>query len=246
MMNDLMNFIPPDMAFYATPPHECSYFSERRAVTLFADPHTPMSSRLYGVLAPLGFRRSGEYVYRPRCPHCSACQPARIPVRDFRLNRSQRRTWKENRDLEITRCRAEYDEEQYRLYREYIHTRHPEGGMDVDSVEQYLAFLTSSWSETDFVEFRSADRLLGVAVVDRFERGLSAVYTFFDPTERKRGLGTYAVLWQMEEARRLGLDYVYLGYYIAESPKMAYKHNYRPLEILVDGEWKPMENPASP
>ncbi|SCZ59173.1 arginyltransferase [Thiohalomonas denitrificans] len=240
-MNDLMHFIPPDMAFYATPPHECSYFPERRAITLFADPHVPMSNQLYGVLAPLGFRRSGEYVYRPRCSHCDACQPARIPVADARLNRSQRRTWKSNQDLRVTRRPAGYHEEHYRLYRDYIHARHTEGGMDVDSVEQYMAFLTSSWANTDFVEFRSLDRLLAIAVVDQFDAGLSAVYTFFDPREHKRGLGTFAVLWQIEEARRIGLDYVYLGYYIAESPKMAYKRNYRPLEILVNGDWKPIE-----
>lgn len=238
MMNDLMNIIPPDMAFYATPPHDCSYLPNRRAVTLFADPRTPITNRLYGALAPLGFRRSGEYVYRPRCPRCEACQPARIPAADFVPNRSQRRNWKRNRDLTVTIRPGEYNEEQYLLYRRYIHSRHKEGGMDVDSVEQYLAFLTSSWSDTDFVEFRKDDRLLAVAVVDRFSTGLSAVYTFFEPEAQQRGLGTYAVLWQMEEARRRQYEHVYLGYYIEQSPKMAYKKRYRPLEVFVDGQWQ--------
>ncbi len=241
-MTDRLKVIPLDLAFYATPPHECSYLPERRAVTLFADPKITMTNGVYSALADVGFRRSGEYVYRPRCPHCDACQPARIPVERFRPSRSQSRIAQRNADLDFILRAPGYVEEHYQLYRRYIRNRHANGGMDVDSREQYVAFLTSSWSETSFVEFRHGPDLLGVAVIDRMEDGLSAVYTFFDPDQPKRGLGVQAVLWQVEEARRLDLPYVYLGYYIAESPKMAYKRAYRPLEVLSEGRWHDLDS----
>lgn len=245
-MTESLKVIPLDMAFYATPPHECSYLPERRAVTLFADPKTPMSQRVYSALAEVGFRRSGEYVYRPRCPNCDACLPARIPVERFRPDRSQRRVAKANHDLSIVEREPGFDDAQYRLYRKYMGTRHAEGGMDVESREQYLAFLTSSWCDSRFVEFHVGDALAAVAVVDVMSDGLSAVYTFFDPDLPRRGLGIQAVLWQIGEARRRGLPYVYLGYYIAESPKMNYKYRYRPLEVYRDGQWRDLTEAEFP
>lgn len=231
------NILPADLVFYASPPHECSYLPEREATTLFADPHAPLTPALYSLLAGMGFRRSGNYVYRPRCPDCNACLPVRIPVREFSPARSQRRNWAQNKDLAVSVLPAEYQEEHYALYRKYIHSRHAEGGMDVDAPERYLEFLGSRWADTRFVEFRLQGRLLMVAVIDLMSDGLSAVYTFFDPDESRRGLGTYAILWQVEEARWRQLPYVYLGYLIDESPKMAYKRRYRPLEYYQQGGW---------
>lgn len=236
-MSGFLDLIPPDLAFYATPPHECSYLAERRAVTLFTDPKSSMSPEVYSALAEVGFRRSGEYVYRPRCPRCEACIPARIPVAEFRADRSQRRIARNNADLTVRPLPAEYREEHFLLYRRYIRSRHADSGMDVDSVEQYLAFLTSTWSDTRFVEFRAGGQLLAVAVVDRMSQGLSAVYTFYDP-DSTRGLGVNAVLWELEEARRQGLPYLFLGYLIDESPKMAYKRRYHPLELFQRGHWQ--------
>lgn len=233
------NVLPADLVFYASPPHECSYLPEREAVTLFADPYADMNPRLYGALAEVGFRRSGNYVYRPRCADCEACRPARIPVDRFLPDRSQRRTWKRNRHLSVSVLPAEFHEEHYALYRRYIASRHPEGGMDVDDPTRYMEFLDSRWMDTRFVEFRDNDRLLVVAVIDLMHDGLSAVYTFFDPEETRRGLGTYAILWQLEEARRRRQPYVYLGYWIAESPKMSYKTRFQPLELYDRGEWQP-------
>lgn len=230
--------LPADLVFYASPPHECSYLPEREAITLFADPHSPMTPALYSVLAELGFRRSGNYVYRPRCATCDACRPARIPVADFAPDRSQRRAWQRNRDLAVSVLPAEYHEEHYQLYRKYIHSRHADGGMDVDDPARYLEFLGSRWMDTRFVEFRDQGRLLMVAVIDLMSDGLSAVYTFFDPDEASRSLGTYAVMWQVEEARWRRLPYVYLGYWIEESPRMAYKKRYRPLEVYRSGGWQ--------
>lgn len=226
------------LAFYATPAHECSYLPERRAVTLFADPHTPMSNALYSDLARYGFRRSGAYVYRPRCQGCDACLAVRIPVAEFRPDRSQRRIWERNRDLELTVREGTFEEEHFALYRRYTHARHPGGGMDSDSPSQYRQFLLSNWADTRFVEFRKDGRLLAVAVVDCLFDALSAVYTFFEPDERSRGLGVLAVLWQIGEARRLGLPWVYLGYLIEECPKMSYKVRYRPLEAFIKGSWQ--------
>lgn len=224
--------------FFVTPPHDCSYLSNRKAVTLFVDPKASMSTRVYSRLTDHGFRRSGEYVYRPDCPSCNACIPARIDAAAFTPRRIQRRIWKRNADLQVTRLAAGYHEEHFALYRQYIRSRHPGGGMDEASPEKYCSFLCSSWCDTYFYEFRLDDRLLGVSVVDHLSQGLSAVYTFFDIAEDHRSLGVYAVLWQVEEARRFGLPWVYLGYWIKECPKMSYKDQYRPLEIFENGEWR--------
>jgi arginine-tRNA-protein transferase len=226
------------LAFYASTPHECDYLPGRSAQTLFADPRAHMTTRLYSRLAEYGFRRSGGMIYRPACPGCAACVPVRIPVADFRPRRSQRRNLQRNRDLRVRATPAGFDAQQYALYRRYIGERHPGGGMDEADEERYLEFLTSPWAATTFHEFRAGDRLLSVAVVDRMETGLSAVYTFFDPDEGRRGPGVFAVLWLIGEARRLGLPYLYLGYWIGDCRKMAYKSQYRPLEGLRDGEWR--------
>jgi arginine-tRNA-protein transferase len=185
-----------------------------------------------------GFRRSGEYVYRPHCVGCNACIPARVPVAQFKPRRVQRRTWKQNADVRVVRRPADYDLEHFALYRRYIAQRHPGGGMDSADPGQYLEFLTSSWCDTAFYEFRADSRLLAVAVVDHLWQGLSAVYTFFDPEEEARSLGTYAVLWEIEEARRRGLAFLYLGYWIKECPKMRYKGTFRPLQVYRDGCWQ--------
>lgn len=239
-MSNPRDFIPPELFFYASAPHPCSYLDEQ-AVTLFADPNAKMTIRLYSALSDLGFRRSGEFVYAPRCPTCNACLPVRIPVEQFQPDRSQRRTRRRNSDLTVTIKPAEFDPRHFDLYRRYMDRRHPEGSMAHPDREQYLRFFISSWAETRFVEFSDGDRPLAVAVMDLLESGLSAVYTFFDPQANERGLGVNAVLWLVEEARRRELPYVYLGYLIHESPKMNYKTRYQPLEFFHDGVWQPLQ-----
>lgn len=226
------------LGFFATPPHECSYLPERQAVTIFADPDFPKDRRLYTLLSEHGFRRSGRHIYRPRCPGCKACVPVRVPVAEFRPRRSQRRNWRDNRDLRVQAREPVYRREHFALYQTYLDARHPGGGMDNPTPGQYLEFLTSTWSETVFYELRLGPRLAGVAVVDRLDDGLSAVYTFFDPGLRGRGLGTYAVLWEIEQARHEGLRWLYLGYWIEASPKMRYKTDYQPLEYFHQGSWQ--------
>lgn len=232
------NILPADLVFYASPPHACSYLPAREALTLFADPHAPMSATLYSELITMGFRRSGGFVYRPRCLGCEACRPARIPVAEFSPSRSQRRAQKQNQDLTVKRLPARFDEQHYALYRRYLNARHAEGGMNSDDPARYMEFLASRWMDTEFIEFRHGERLVMVAVVDSLKNGLSAVYTFFAPDESRRSLGTHAVLWQIEEARRRALPHVYLGYWIEECPQMAYKKNFRPLEVYRHGSWQ--------
>lgn len=225
------------LAFYATPLHDCSYLPDRRARTLFADPQVELDMEAYNTLIQYGFRRSGTHIYRPSCPDCQACVPIRLPVDLFNPDRSQRRNLKRNQDLEMIETPAEFDDEQYQLYKKYIRTRHSGGSMDEGGEGQYLDFLTSRWSDTVFYEFRHQARLLSVAVIDRLSSGLSAVYTFFDPEEHSRGLGTLSILREIELCRQLELPYLYLGYWIDSCAKMSYKARFSPRELFHEGHW---------
>ncbi len=227
--------------FYLTAPYPCSYLEGREARSQVAAPAHLIGQAAYSQLIREGFRRSGHYTYRPHCYGCKLCVPVRIEVGGFRPNRSQRRNFRHNQSLAASILPLEFRDEHYELYRRYQRARHTGGGMDLDDSEQYMQFLLSSQVDTSLVEFRDAGRLVMVAVVDRVEDGLSAVYTFFDPELERRGFGTYAVLWQIELARRLELPYLYLGYWIKESGKMAYKSNFKPLQGLVDGRWTEIE-----
>lgn len=192
----------------------------------------------YSTLARLGFRRSGRLVYRPHCLDCSACLPVRIPVNQFQPNRSQQRAWKVNQDLYPVRRPVELFAEHFELFRRYLEARHPKGGMDHSTPEEYLGFIASGWDETSLIEFRDArEQLLAVAVIDMLTDGISAVYSFFEPTLKKRSLGVYVILWEITEAKELGLPYVYLGYWIKACGKMQYKSNFRPLEIYRGKKW---------
>lgn len=227
--------------FYLTAPYACSYLDGREARSQVAAPAHLIGPAAYSRLIREGFRRSGHYTYRPHCDGCKRCVPARVQVQAFRPGRSQRRCQRLNESLAASIQPLEFRDGHFALYQRYQRARHTGGGMDMDDSEQYSQFLLSSQVNSSLVEFRDGENLVMVAVVDRVEDGLSAVYTFFDPALEKRGLGTYAVLWQIELARSLGLPYVYLGYWIAESPKMAYKSNFRPLQGLVGGSWTTLE-----
>ena len=228
---------PAKILLFATPAHACSYLPGRDATTLFVDPDFPKDIGIYTLLSRNGFRRSGEHVYRPNCEACAACVPVRVPVAEFRPRRSQRRTLKDNRDLRVVPRESHFCEEHFLLYSRYLSARHANGGMDNPTRKQYREFLLSSWSETLLYEFRLGGHLLAVAVADHLSDGLSAVYTFFDPDASARGLGVYAVLWQIEAARRAGLDWVYLGFAIEGCRKMEYKRAYLPQERYEKGRW---------
>lgn len=234
---------PPEI--FLSMPHACSYLPGRTATSLFLDPRQPLDSRQYAGFMRLGFRRSGDLIYRPHCRECSACIPVRIPVNRFRPDRGQRRIWKRNQDLTVMATPPLYREEHFALYQRYQSSRHPDGGMDDPDPQKYQNFLGSRHIHTVFHEIRLNQKLLGVAVTDILPDGLSAVYTFFDPDEKRRALGVYALLWQIGLARETQLPWLYLGYWIKECQKMAYKDHYRPLEAFLNGRWVGLENPRA-
>jgi len=235
--------IGSQLGFFVTPPHKCGYLPDREAVTIFVDPRRRPNVATYTVLSQHGFRRSGDHVYRPQCPQCSACIPARIPVEDFTPNRAQRRTLRTNLDVSLVPKAPLYHEEHFKLYSRYVNARHSGGSMENPDRDSYLEFLTSVWADSAFYEFRQGDRLLAVSVVDHLQDGLSAVYTFYEPEEHT-SYGTFSILWQIEQTRLLGLQHLYLGYWIAASPKMSYKTQFKPNEHLMNGRW--VSEPAEP
>lgn len=230
---------PRHLQFFATPPHPCPYLPEQEAISLFAEP-TLLDNALYSRLARLGFRRSGSHVYRPACRQCDACVPVRIPVSDFQPRRRDRRCLARNADLSLQWVEATYSPEHFQLYSDYLAARHPGGGMDKPTPEHYRQFLIGNWSDTWFMELRLGGQLIAVAVTDRLADGLSAVYSFYDPILEARSLGNYCILRQVELTRTQGLQYLYLGYWIEASTKMAYKGRFRPLEALHNDLWEPV------
>tara|TARA_B110000503_G_scaffold72339_1_gene111863 strand:- start:296 stop:1102 length:807 start_codon:yes stop_codon:yes gene_type:complete len=234
-----------EIKVYTTFPHDCSYLADMQATTLFVDPRQAISVPLYTQLSLLGFRRSGDHIYRPHCISCSACIASRVPVNTFQASRSQRRVWRRNQDLRVIESGSIIDDEAYGLYARYINLRHSDGDMYPPDRQQYESFLNGLFDCTRYLRFYEDDRLLCVAVIDVMLDGLSAIYTFYDPDEERRSLGTFAILAQIEHAARHGLDYLYLGYWIEQCNKMNYKARFQPLELFTDGRWQSLDQPAS-
>ncbi|WP_460241283.1 arginyltransferase [Aurantivibrio infirmus] len=231
-MTDLLN-----IRLLATHPHRCSYLPDQEATTVFVDPNQAMSGGLYAHLSALGFRRSGNHVYRPQCANCQACIPARIPVQLFKPSRQQKRCMKRNAEIELLEVDTIDTEEHYKLYETYISERHRDGDMYPASIEQFRGFLTKEWDISHYFELRLNGALAGVFVSDQLTDALSAVYTYFDPALANRSLGTLAILLQIERAKKMNLRHLYLGYWIKNSPKMNYKYHFRPLELLLPQGW---------
>lgn len=226
-----------DLKVYTTYPHSCSYLEDQEATTLFVDPRQSVDQKLYSKLSVLGFRRSGNHIYRPHCARCNACIPSRIPVEEFVPRRGQKRVSHRNRDLKVVQTDDISDSEAFDLYHRYISQRHADGDMYPPDREQYEAFLNSVWDCTLYYRFYDRGVLVAIAVVDKLEDGFSAIYTFFDPDADRRSLGVYAILWEIEQVRSQGLKYLYLGYWIRDCQKMAYKSDYRPLQVYTNSRW---------
>ena len=229
------------LKFFLSTEQECSYLDGLTSASVFADPNDEMTTEMYSTLIDHGFRRSAQFVYRPHCPSCDSCKPARIPVAEFKISRNQKRVRNKNKDIVVKTHPAEFNPIHFQLYRKYISTRHADGEMNSTSEERYISFLTSDWCDTVFYEFYLEENLVAIAVTDILSNGLSALYTFFDPDYSELSLGTYAILWQIKESLRLKKKWLYLGYWIKESEKMRYKQNFSPLQIWQNERWQLLE-----
>ena len=224
--------------FYTTAPLPCPYLPGRTERKIVTELSGTEAEALHERLSRAGFRRSHNIAYAPVCPGCQACVPIRVVSEEFTPDRTQRRILRANADLTVSEMPARATAEQFTLFQRYQKNRHADGDMAAMGYYDYRAMIEDTPISTGILEFRDAqDRLLGACLTDWLADGLSAVYSFFDTDEDKRSLGTFAVLWLIGRARSLGLPYVYLGYWVPESRKMAYKARFRPSEILISGAW---------
>lgn len=223
---------------------DCSYLDGKQAINIYADPHHPQPRHVYNQLIKRGFRRSGEYIYRPGCGECNACTPVRIQAGNFKPRRTDKRNLKANQDLKVDLTPSRYTDEYFDLYKRYLAARHPGGGMDEPDEEDFERFLLNPWGETFFVQISDAGKLVGIAVTDATTDGLSAVYTFFEPDYHARALGRFCILQQIEYCKAMTLPYLYLGYWVDGCQKMQYKTDYQPQEHFNGQEWAEFNSSA--
>lgn len=226
-----------EWVFYQTGEHACSYLPDRQARTIFLDPKYNAIAETLEILNLQGFRRSGKHIYRPECDDCKRCESVRVKVSEFVWTRSFKRNLRKNDDVQLTIHPLTFNQAHYDLFEDYINKRHRDGDMYPTSQEQYEQFLLQGFTNSYILEFRRNNQLIGCSVIDHLATGLSALYTWFDVSEEKNGIGTLAILHMIQLAARLQLPYVYLGFWIADSPKMAYKSRFKPLQTFKNEQW---------
>ena len=232
------------LQFYVTTPYKCGYLPNKLAQSLIASPQHLIDANIYSGLITQGFRRSGKFAYRPHCENCRACIAVRLILSEFAPSRSQKRAYKQHSDLTAQIYPLHFNQQHFELYESYQSLRHLDetasetSATAKDEAEQYRQFLCQSNVESLMIEFKNANNQVKiVSVVDIVKDGISAVYTFYDATEAKASFGTYSIMWLAEWTKGLNLPYLYLGYWIKDSQKMAYKQQFKPQQKLIDGEW---------
>jgi arginine-tRNA-protein transferase len=234
----------PLLQFFATSPVACPYVSGRAERKLIVELDGAAAASVYDDLSRAGFRRSHHFAYRPACRNCAACVPVRIAVDHYRDTGWTRRIRNANRDLSADLAPARATPEQFRLFLAYQRARHGDSEMASMSYRDYRGMVEDTPVRTQVAEFRdAAGELAAASLIDRLDDGISAVYNFFDPARPRRSLGSWSILWLVDECRRQGELFVYLGYWIAESPKMAYKARFPALERLTAAGWAALRPP---
>ena len=234
--------------FYLTSPSPCPYLTGRKERKIFSFLSGPTAPQLNALLTRRGFRRSQNIVYLPACDQCSACKPVRIKADEFEMKRSWRRISNRNSDLTRVVRAPKATSEQFSVLRAYLDGRHAEGGMSEMTVLDYTSMVEQTAVDTLLIEYWAdkggpEERLIACSLTDRMPDGLSMVYSFFEPEEIGRSLGSYMILDHVGYARELGLGHVYLGYWVKGSAKMDYKARFQPLEQWTSGQWKPLTLP---
>jgi len=232
------------LQFYVTTPYKCGYLPNKLAQSLIATPQHLIDANIYSGLITQGFRRSGKFAYRPHCENCRACIAVRLVLSEFEPTRSQKRAYKQHAQIKAQIFSLYFNQQHYELYERYQSLRHQDeivgetSTTTKDDAEQYRQFLCQSNVESLMIEFKNAkNQVKIVSVVDIMKDGVSAVYTFYDAAETKASYGTYSIMWLAEWTKSLNLPYLYLGYWIQGSKKMAYKQQFKPQQKLIDGEW---------
>lgn len=223
-----------------TPPSECPYLPGRSMSTQCVQVDE-LRPEVYEAFMDRGFRRNGFIVYRPECDGCAECRQLRVPVADFTMTRSLRRVWRRNADLAVSVGVPTPTLEKWRLYRRYLEREH-DGAM-TGSAEEFARFLYASPVNTEEIVYSLNGSVVGVSITDRGPSSLSSVYMYFDPDHRRRGLGTFSILWEIDYCRRMGIPYYYLGYYVRGARTMEYKGRFQPAQILRDRrDWAPLDH----
>ena len=231
------------LQFYVTTPYSCGYLPNKLAQSLIASPQHLIDANVYNGLITQGFRRSGKFAYRPHCENCRECVAVRLVLNKFNPKRYQKRAYKQHEHLTAYLKPVAFHQSHFELYISYQALRHTEPAISnktpqTDEAEQYRQFLCQSNIESLMIEFRDVSNVLKiVSVVDIVQDGVSAVYTFYNATDTKCSYGTFAIMWLSQWAKSLHLPYLYLGYWIKDSQKMAYKQQFTLQEKLIDGEW---------